>query len=219
MKIGFIGCGNIGKALAQQWVNAGHEVILSSRHPDSLKSFAKKLGPKASVASPEEASQQGEIVLLTIPLGEIPNLSEELVGALDGKIVMDTCNPYPDRDGQSGVEALKDRTGSGAWVANHLPGAIVIKAFNTVYYKLLESEAHRRGDLIGVPLASDNEEALKTVSKLVKDAGFGPVIVGSLRKAKEFDNGTPPYASGASVTELKEILGLKNKGTCLKTSE
>ena len=209
MKIGIIGTGNIGGTLSQLWVEAGHEVILSSRHPQKLIPLAHKLGKKATVGTPEEAARLGEVVLLSIPLGEIPGLSKTLVKSLVGKIVMDTCNPYPERDGQAGIEALQGPEGSGEWVAHHLPGAIVVKAFNSVYYKTLQSEAHRRVDPIGIPLASNDASALSTVAMLVREAGFGPVIVGNLQRAKEFDHGSSPYASDASARELKKMLRIE----------
>ncbi len=208
MKIGFIGSGKMGAVLARLWVKAGHEIILSSRHPDQLKPLAKTLGKNAKVTTTEEAARLGDVILLSIPLGEILKLSKETLNGIQGKIVMDMCNPYPERDGKAGEEALKNPQGSGVWVAKHLPGTIVVKAFNSVYYKTLEMEAHRKLDPVGVPLASDDKHALEVVAKLVKDAGFGPVIVGPLSKAKEFDNGTPPYASDATVSELEKMLGL-----------
>jgi predicted dinucleotide-binding enzyme len=209
MKIGIIGSGNIGGTLAQLWVEAGHEVILSSRHPQKLIPLAHKLGKNAKVGTPEEAARLGEIVLLSIPLGEIPKLSKTIVASLADKIVMDTCNPYPERDGPAGVEALRAAEGSGEWVAHHLPGAIVVKAFNSVYYKTLQSEAHRKFDPIGIPLASNDVSAIAIVENLVREAGFGPVVVGKLQRAKEFDHGTPPYASDASVRELKKLLQIE----------
>jgi 8-hydroxy-5-deazaflavin:NADPH oxidoreductase len=211
MKIGIIGCGNIGRILARLWVEAGHEVILSSRNPDKLLPFAKELIPHATTGTPEDAARLGEVVLLSIPLGEIPKLSKQVRNFLRGKIVLDTCNPYPDRDGQHGAEALNGPNGSGVWVAKQFPGAKMVKAFNTVYYEMLDSESHRKGEPIGVPLASDDKLALQTAIQLVEDAGFSPLVIGDLKTAKLFDNGTRPYASGATVSELQKMLGLKRK--------
>ncbi len=211
MRIGIIGAGQIGGRLASEWAKAGYEVMISSRHPNQLKDFAKKLGPKVKAGTPEEAAKFGEIILLSIPFGEIPRLSREVLNALKGKIVIDTCNPYLERDKEAGAEALNSPTGSGTWTSKHLPGAKVVKAFNTIYAEELESEAHREGDPIGVPLASDHKDALETVSMLVIDAGCGPCIVGELHRAKEFDNGTEVYGSGVSVNELEKIFGRKRK--------
>lgn len=207
MKIGIIGCGNIGGTLAKHWAKAGHQVIISSRDLKKCQQLAKSIGANASAGTPLEAIQKSDVVLLSIPLGETPKLSKDIIHALKGKVVLDTTNPYPDRDGKCGEEALGNASGSGAWTSKHLPGAKIVKAFNTVYYKLLQSEANRKKEPIGVPIASDDEKALHIAEKLVKDAGFGPVIVGELRRCKEFDNGTEPYASGASVNELHEMFG------------
>jgi hypothetical protein len=211
MKIGIIGTGHVGGPLAAAWSKAGHEVMISSRHPTELKGLAKKLGTKVKAGTPEEAAKFGEVVLLSIPFGEIPNLSKEVLNSLKGKIVMDTCNPFIERDAEIGIEALNSPVGSGVWTSKHIPGAKIVKAFNTVYADLLESEAHREGEPIGIPLASDHKDALETVSVLVMDAGFGPYVVGELRRAKEFDNGTEAFGSGASVNELEKMFRPKRK--------
>src|SRR4051794_10888736 len=98
MKIGIIGTGQIGGTLAKLWVDAGHEVLLSSRHPDQLKSLAKRLGPKARVGTPREAASFGDVVLVSVPYKALPELGRDLKSELAGKIVLDTCNPYPERD-------------------------------------------------------------------------------------------------------------------------
>lgn len=211
MKIGIIGAGHIGGHLASEWSKAGHEVMISSRHPNELKVLAKKLGPKIKVGTPEDAAKFGEIVLLSIPFGEIPHLSKEVLNLLKGKIVMDTCNPFIERDAEAGAEALNSPHGSGVWISKHIPGAKIVKAFNTVHFNVLESEAHRGGDPIGIPLASDHKDAFDVVSMLVIDAGYGPLIIGELRRAKEFDNGTEVFGSGASLNELKKKFGSKRK--------
>lgn len=211
MKIGIIGAGHVGKVLAKEWVQAGHEVMVSSRHPNKLKGFAKNLGPKVKAGTPEEAAKFGDVVLLSIPLGEVQHLSKEVRNALKGKVVLDTCNPYIERDKEAGTEALNSPDGSGVWISKHIPGAKLVKAFNTIFADLLESESHRGEEPIGVPLASDHSDALEVASMLVMDAGFGPLVVGELRRAKDFDNGTEAYGSGASPSELKRIFGQKRK--------
>jgi 8-hydroxy-5-deazaflavin:NADPH oxidoreductase len=87
------------------------------------------------------------------------------------------------------------------------PGARWVKAFNTVYFKVLVSEAHRKGDQIGIPLAGDDPEAVKVAARLVRDAGFDPAIVGKLARGKAFEPDTPPYNSGMTGPELRNILG------------
>lgn len=211
MKIGIIGTGHVGSVLAAEWTKAGHSVMISSRHPDELKTLAKKIGPTVKVGTPEEAANFGEIILLSIPFSEIPHLSKEVLNALKGKIVMDTCNPFAERDQEVGIEALNSPEGSGVWTSRHIPGAKIVKAFNSVYADALKSQAHRKGDPIAVPLASDHKDALETVSMLVIDAGHGPLIVGELYRAKDFDNGSEIFGSNASLGELKRKFSQKRK--------
>jgi predicted dinucleotide-binding enzyme len=206
MKIGIIGSGNIGSAIARHWVEAGHEVIVSAKHRENADRLAKKLGNLARSATPEEAARLGEAILLTIPLGEVPGLSAEVREALKDKVVMDTCNPYPERDGVVAQDIIDSGEGVGVWTARQLPGAKIVRAFNSVHAQVFETEAHREGDPIGVPLASDDQEALRLVSDLVEDAGFAPVVVGALSEGKRFDVGAPTYGSDLSSKELGERL-------------
>jgi predicted dinucleotide-binding enzyme len=207
MKIGIIGCGNIGSAIARHWVEAGHEVILSARHQEHAEQLAKELGQRASSATVEQAAQDSEVVLLTIPLGQIPSLSNEVREAFKNKIVIDTCNPYPERDGEIALEAIRSGLGMGVWSARQFPEARIVRAFNSVHAPVFKSQAHRKHDPIGVPIASDDADALRVVAGLVRDAGFGPVILGGLTEAKRFDVGTPSYGSDLPVKELREKLG------------
>jgi hypothetical protein len=85
------------------------------------------------------------------------------------------------------------------------PGARWVKAFNTVYFKVLEREAHRNGDRVGIPLASDDPRALDIAADLVRDAGFEPVVVGPLARGKEFEPDTPPYNTGMSARDLRAL--------------
>jgi predicted dinucleotide-binding enzyme len=208
MKIGIIGAGMIGSTVGKLWVDAGHEVRFASRHPDELRPLAGKLGPRASAGTPAEAAAFGEVVMLTVPLAAVPALASELATALAGKIVLDTGNAYEQRDGAVAREASRHPRGSAAWAAAMFPGARWVKAFNTVYFKTLETEAHRDGDRVGIPLASDDPAALETVAKLVRDAGFDPVIAGALARGKEFEPGTKVYNTGMSGAAVRKALGV-----------
>ncbi|HEY1726255.1 MAG TPA: NAD(P)-binding domain-containing protein [Steroidobacteraceae bacterium] len=207
VKIGIIGAGHIGGTLATLWVKAGHEVLISSRHPDELKPLAASLGPKAHVGTPREAALYSNVVLISIPYGALPQLGKELQHELAGKIVLDTGNPYPERDGDMANEAR--RQGTGVASAQFLPGVRLVRAFNAINYKSLASEAHRSGDPIAIPLAGDDAAALTVASQLVRDAGFEPVVVGPLSSAKSFDVGSPVYVQLLTAKELRERLGLK----------
>ncbi|HEY4881478.1 MAG TPA: NAD(P)-binding domain-containing protein [Steroidobacteraceae bacterium] len=206
IKIGIIGAGKIGGTLATLWIKSGQEVLISSRHPEELKPLAQSLGPRAHVGTPREAAVFGDVVLISIPYGALPQLGQDLKSELAGKIVLDTGNPYPERDGEMALEAR--RKGTGVASAEFLPGVRLVRAFNAINYKSLQSEAHRAGEPVAIPLAGDDAPALAVASELVKDAGFEPVVVGPLSSAKLFDVGSPVYVQVLTAKELRARLGL-----------
>ena len=206
LKIGIIGAGHICGTLALLWVQAGHEVLLSSRHPDELKALANSLGPKARVGTPREAAVFGDVVLVSVPYAALPQLGRDLKAELAGKIVLDTGNPYPERDGEMAVAAR--RKGTGVASAEFLPGVRLVRAFNAINSGDLRSEAHRRGELYAIPLAGDDPEALAVAQRLVREAGFSPVVVGALSRAREFDVGTAVYTRLLTAPQLRHALGL-----------
>ena len=207
LKIGIIGTGHIGGTLAMLWVQAGHEVLMSSRHPEELQPLARSLGPKAHVGTPREAALFGEVVLVSVPYGALPQVGRDLKAELAGKVVLDTCNPYPSRDGEMAVEAR--RKGTGVADPEFLPGVRLVRAFNAINSGDLKSEAHRKGEPIAIPLAGDDPEALKVAEQLVRDAGFAPVVVGPLSSARRFDVGTDVYTRLLTAPQLRQALGLK----------
>src|SRR5262245_21454448 len=95
MKIGIIGTGEIGGALARHWSAAGHQLLISSRHPDELQPLAKELGANVRVGTPREAAAFGEVVMLAVPYGATPQVGRDYAAELKGKIVLDAGNPYP----------------------------------------------------------------------------------------------------------------------------
>jgi predicted dinucleotide-binding enzyme len=205
MRIGIIGAGMIGSTLAKLWVDAGHEVRLASRHPGDLQALVHRLGKRASAGTPLEAATFGEVVMLTVPLHAVRDLARDLASSLAGKIVLDTANAYERRDGASAHQAAAHPQGSAGWAAAMFPGSRWVKAFNTVYFKTLATEAHRQNDQIGIPLAGDDREAVDVAAKLVRDAGFDPVVVGPLARGKEFEPDTPPYNTGMSGPKLRGL--------------
>jgi predicted dinucleotide-binding enzyme len=195
----------IGSTLAKLWADAGHTVLIASRHPEELEPLAEKLGNNASTGAPVDAAAFGEAILLTVPLGAVPQLASDLAPSLVGKVVLDTGNAYEKRDGATALEASHHPKGSAGWAAAMFPGARWVKAFNTVYFKALEREAHRQSDRVGIPLASDDQEALDVAAALVRDAGFEPVVIGGLARGKEFEPNTPPYNTGMTGKELQSL--------------
>jgi predicted dinucleotide-binding enzyme len=188
------------------WVKAGHEVLISSRHPEELQGLAKSLGPKARAGTPREAAVFGDVVLISVPYGALPQVGKDLQNELKGKVVLDTGNPYPERDGEMAVEAR--RKGTGVASAGFLPGVRLVRAFNAISHRNLRTEAHRAGEPIGIPIAADDKQAMIVAARLVKDAGFEPVPVGPLSKAKTFDVGSSVYVQLLTAGELKARLGL-----------
>ena len=206
IRIGIIGAGQIGGTLATLWIKSGQEVLISSRHPEELKPLAQSLGPRAHVGTPREAAVFGDVVLISIPYGALPQVGQDLKSELAGKIVLDTGNPYPERDGNMALEAR--RKGTGVASAEFLPGVRLVRAFNAINYRSLQSEAHRAGEPVAIPLAGDDAKALAVASELVKDAGFEPVVVGPLSSARLFDVGSPVYTQLLTAKELRARLGL-----------
>lgn len=206
MKIGVIGSGRIGGTVGGLWVKAGHEVMFSARHLDEVKKLAERLGPLARAGTPREAAVFGEAVLISVPYSALPQIGQDLAAELRGKIVLDTCNPIPSRDGEMAMPARAKGTGVAS--AEFLPGVRLVRAFNSVGFSALRSEAHRAGEKIGIPLAADDSGALAVASRLVEDAGFEPVMVGPLAEAKKFDPGTPVFGQALTGRELRRMLGL-----------
>lgn len=211
MRIGIIGAGMIGSTLAKLWVDAGHDVMISSRHADQLEPLVKKLGSRGSAGTPLDAARFGDVVMLTVPIKAVPELARDISSVMAGKVVLDTGNAYEQRDGDAARQGTNHPQGSAGWAAAMFPGARWVKAFNTVYFKTLEREAHRSGDRVGIPLASDDREALEIAAGLARDAGFDPVIVGGLGRGKEFEPNTRPYNTGMSGSELRALFTLRDE--------
>jgi 8-hydroxy-5-deazaflavin:NADPH oxidoreductase len=208
MQIGIIGAGMIGSTVGELWIDAGHDVRFASRHPETLQPLVTKLGPHASAGSPADAAAFGEVVMVTVPLRALPELARDIGHVLAGKVVLDTSNAYDKRDGDTAGEARGFPGGSAAWAAALFPKSKWVKAFNSVNFKTLESEAHRDDDLVGIPLASDDVSALAIASKLVRDAGFDPVLIGPLAAGVKVEPGTAPYNTGMSGPHLRRVLGV-----------
>jgi 8-hydroxy-5-deazaflavin:NADPH oxidoreductase len=207
LKIGIIGTGNIGGALATHWAKAGHELLISSRHPEELGDLAKSLGPKVRVGTPKQAAQFGDVILLSVPYKATPDIGRDLASELQGKVLLDTGNPYPFRDGAMAEDARK--RGTGVTSKEFLPNVRLVRAFNAISESNLKKDGNHKPQRYAIPLASDDSEALKVAERLVRDAGFDPVVVGGLARAREFDYGTKVYTKMRTAEQLREELGLK----------
>ncbi|MBT0723857.1 NADPH-dependent F420 reductase [Rosenbergiella sp. S61] len=185
--IGIVGAGNMGETLGKLWADAGYHVMLASRHPDSLRSTANEIGHGTQVGTAEQASQFGDVVVIAVPYGALPQLGQGLHQQLAGKTVIDVSNPYPGRDGATAAKALS--LGSGKASAQYLSGAHVVRAFNSLAATAIASNAHH-SPLIAIPYAGDNSKALAQAKVLIQQAGFAAVNTGDLATATRFQPGS-----------------------------
>ncbi|MDJ0571492.1 MAG: NAD(P)-binding domain-containing protein [Pleurocapsa sp. MO_192.B19] len=205
MKIGIIGSGNIGGNLGKHWAKVGHEVMFSSRHPEELKPMAEKAGAKTGTT--EETAAFGEVILLAIPYGKVPDLAQQ-IGNLDNKILIDAANPYPQRDGDVAQKVIDDKSQTATgYVASQFPGAKTVKAFNSIYFKVIEETAFRsEDDRIAVQVCSDDEQAKETVKQLIEEIGFAPQDLGDLSKGVLFEPYAPLYNQNLKIGEAEKLL-------------
>jgi hypothetical protein len=205
-KIGIIGSGRIGGTLGELWAKAGHPVMFSSLDLEHDKELAARVGGGAQAGTPAQAAAFGDVLLISVPYSALPQIGRDYAASIKGKVVLDTSNPVQSRDGEMAVPARAKGTGVAS--AEYLPGTRLVRAFNSVGYTSLRSEAHRSGEKIAIPLAADDAEALRVAVRLVEAAGFEPVVVGPLSKAKEFDVGTPVFGKALTASELRKGLGM-----------
>jgi predicted dinucleotide-binding enzyme len=205
MRIGLIGSGLIGGTLARLAVNTGNEVVLSnSRGPDTLTDLVDELGPLASAGSVAHAAANGEIVVVTIPLKAYATVPSD---ELNGRIVIDTNNYYPGRDGHF-LELDDGSTTSSELLAAHLGGAFVVKAFNTIYFEDLASQGQAADttDRRALPIAGDDPAAKELVTALIDSFGFDVVDAGPLSEGWRFQPDTPAYNVRMTAHQLREAL-------------
>jgi predicted dinucleotide-binding enzyme len=203
VKIGIIGSGNVGSALGRVWANAGHPVMFASRNIDHDKQLAAAVGANARAGTPEEAARFGEVLLFAVPYGALPDLGKALAGSLKGKVVIDACNPFPQRDGEIATRAREQ--GAGHVSAELLPGARIVRAFNAVGAARM-GQVHEEPGKVGMPIAGDDKAAIEIASRLIREIGFEPVLVGGLDKGKYLMPGTP-LAGEHSPDEVRKIAG------------
>jgi len=206
LRIGVIGSGHIGGTIGGLWVKAGHPVLFSSRHPEELKDLVGGLGDLAKAGAVEQAVTFGDVLFIAVPYGALPQIGQDFGAALKGKIMLDACNAVTARDGTITDEV--EREGVGVVSQKYLPGTRLVRAFNTLNYKIFAAEANRPDPKLAIPIAGDDPEAVQTAAGLVRDAGFDPVVVGKLADASRFQRGGPGYGQTVSAAELKQKLSL-----------
>ena len=207
MKIGIIGAGHIGGNAAKLFVKAGHDIaVANSRSPETLADFIGEVGGNSKAVTVEEAARFGDIVFVSIPLFRYKELPAD---AFDGKIVIDTNNYYPERDGQI-AEINSGETTSSELLQAHLKGAKVVKAFNTIWFEHLKTQGNTNLPLEErrtIFVAGDDAEAKKKVSDLIEEIGFAAYDTGNLRfGGKAQEPGTAIYNRDLKLGEVKGVL-------------
>jgi len=201
LKISVIGAGNVGGALGTLWAKAGYPVMFSSRHPEELTDLVKAAGANARVGSVSEAAAWGDVVVLSVPYGAMPALAEQLKGKLAGKVVLSASNPFSGRDGDVGRAALDQ--GVALADQHYLPGIHLVRTFNAIGYAAMKSQA---GQGRAIPTFADDAQARETGARLVRDAGFVPVLMPLARANEGLPGG--PLGGSWSEAELKRKAGL-----------
>ncbi len=201
MTIGLIGAGNIGSQIARLAVKNGHDVVISnSRGPETLAPLVAELGPRAHAATVSEAATAGDIVVVTIPLKYYRTVPVE---PLAGKVVIDTNNYYPQRDGQI-PELDNESTTTAELLQAHLPSSKVVKAFNHIQAAQITTDGQPAGtkDRRGLVIAGDDAGAKATVARLLDEFGFDAVDAGPLKEGWRIQRDTPGYGPRRTADQL-----------------
>jgi hypothetical protein len=203
--IGLIGAGHIGSQVARLAIKNGYDVVVSnSRGPDTLADLIKELGPKARAATPAEAAAAGDIVVVTVPL---KNYRQVPVEPLAGKVVIDTNNYYPQRDGHI-PELDNEATTTSELLQSHLPTSKVVKGFNHIYAAQLTTDGRPKGtaNRRALVIAGDDAGAKATVTHLLDQFGFDTVDAGPLKEGWRIQRDTPGYGPRRTADELRKDL-------------
>jgi predicted dinucleotide-binding enzyme len=203
--IGLIGAGHIGSQVARLALKSGYDVVISnSRGPETLSELVKELGPKARAGTAVDAAKSGDIVVVTVPL---KNYLAVPVEPLAGKIVIDTNNYYPQRDGH--IRELDDEsTTVSELLQAHLPKSKVVKAFNHIYAKDLTTDGQPKGspNRRALVIAGNDADAKATVTQLLDKFGFDTVDAGPLKEGWRIQRDTPGYGPRRTAEELRRDL-------------
>ena len=203
--IGLIGAGHIGSQLARLAIANGYDVVLSnSRGPETLSALVAELGPRARAAKPADAAQAGDLVVVTVPL---KNYRAVPVAPLAGKIVIDTNNYYPQRDGHI-PELDNESTTTSELLQAHLPASKVVKAFNHIYAAELTTHGQPAGtpDRRALVIAGDDKDAKGVIAHLLDQFGFDTVDAGPLKEGWRIQRDTPGYGPRRTAAQLRTDL-------------
>ena len=203
MRLGIIGAGLVGAGVARLAVAAGHQVTIANRRgPESLASLCADVGCEAGTS--QDAAMAAELVLIAVPLSQLAALPAD---ALADKIVLDANNYYPERDGAF-ADLDQHETTTSELLAQHLPGARIVKAFNAILASDLGRHARPAGspDRRALPIAGDDAAAKTRVAELHDQFGYDTVDAGPLSEGWRFERAKPAYCLPLSTAALREAL-------------
>ena len=201
IKIGIVGSGRVGGTLGTVWAKAGHTVMFSSLDLEQDKALAASVGPNARAGTSREAAAFGDVLLISVPYHALPQVGKDLGELLKNKVVIDTSNPIPGRDGEIGERARAK--GAGLASMEYLPGARIVRAFNAIGVARM-GEAHKTPGRIGMPIAGDDRQAIAIASDLIREIGYEPVLIGGAVMGRHL---VPREALGGEHTpdEIRKI--------------
>jgi len=208
--IGLIGAGHIGSQVARLSIRHGYDVVISnSRGPETLQDLIRDLGPQARAGTPAQAAEAGDIVVVTIPL---KNIGDVPVAPLAGKIVIDTNNYYPQRDGQI-RELDNEEATTSELLQRHLPDSKVVKAFNHIYAAALTTDGQPAGTpgRRALAISGDDADANRIVTRLIDQFGFDVVDLGPLSESWRIQRDTPGYGPRRTAEELRRDLAAAHR--------
>ncbi|NEQ42512.1 MAG: NAD(P)-binding domain-containing protein [Leptolyngbya sp. SIOISBB] len=205
MKIGIIGAGDVGQTLAKLWIQAGHSVILSSRHPETLQPIIQELGSSAKAATVAQTAIAGDVLLLAVNYATVDAALAQMAPYVTNKIVIDATNPLRYADGGGLERVIGDREIAGLVMADKLPNARIVKAFTTLWTGYLQQHAHRSHPQVAIALAG-NVSDKPAVASLIKDAGFDPVDLGPLAASRPLDPPSPIWNQVLTADEVRSRL-------------
>jgi predicted dinucleotide-binding enzyme len=206
LRIATIGAGREGGTLGTLFAKQGHPVMFSSLHPELLKDLLASAGPMAQAGTVEQAVEFGDVLLVVVPYTAVEQIGKDYGKALAAKqLVIDVSNPIAQRDGAAIVSWVAEQGGAGLATAKLLPGAHLVRSFNAINFARLAEDAHRPGEPLGVPIAGDDPNAVALATRLIKEIGFEPVLIGGLSMGKYLVPGTP-LGGEHTPTEIRQIV-------------
>lgn len=201
LKIGIVGSGRVGSAIGASWARAGHTVMFASLDIEHDRKLAAGIGANAKAGTPREAAAFGDVLMISVPYHALPAVGKDLGELLKNKIVIDTCNPFEQRDGEIGIAARKK--GAGLASLDYLPGARIVRAFNAIGAARMGAAWQNPG-AVGMPISGEDKQAIEVASRLIRDVGYEPVLIGGYAMGRHLQP-REPLAGERTPEEIRKI--------------